>query len=72
MIQNINRSNRGNHVVNKSSHESWPYLNHFQVTANRMKKSENCAKPLISEISKDATQKRNPYLKRSVKILQTQ
>ena len=38
MMQNINSGNRGTHMEHKSVYKPWPYLNCFQVTANRMKK----------------------------------
>ena len=69
MMQNIYMGNRGTLMEHKSVHQPWPYLNRFQVTANRMKKWKIVQKTLISEISKDATLKRSAYLKRAEKIL---
>ena len=69
MMQNNDGGNRGIHVEHNSVHQPWRYLNGFQVTANRMKKAENCTKPFISEVSKNATQKRSTHLKRAEKIL---
>ena len=45
MMQNINRVNRGTHMEHKLVHQPWPYLNRFQVTANRMKKLKIVQKP---------------------------
>ena len=47
MLQNINRGNRGTHMEHKSVHKPWPYLNRFQVTANRMKKPTIEQRPLF-------------------------
>ena len=47
MMQNINRDNRGIHMEHKSVHKLWPYLNRFQVTANRMKKTKILQKLLF-------------------------
>ena len=68
MMQNINRGIRGTHMEYKSVPQPWPYLNHFQVTANRMKKWKIVQKPSFLKISKDAPLKRSTYLERAEKI----
>ena len=45
MMQNINRGNRGTHMEHKSVYQACPYLNRFQVTANRMKKRKIVQNP---------------------------
>ena len=45
MMQNINMGNRGTHMEQKSVHEPWPYLNCFQVIADRLKKLKIAQKP---------------------------
>ena len=45
MMQNINRGNRGTHMEYKWVYQRWPYLNRFQVTANRIKKWKILQKP---------------------------
>ena len=45
MMKNINRSNRATHIEHKSVHQSWPHLNRFQATVNRMKKLKIVQKP---------------------------
>ena len=47
MMQNINMDNRGTHMQQKSVHQPWPYLNRFQVTANRVKKPKIGPKPFF-------------------------
>ena len=69
MMQNINRGNRETHMEYKYAHQPWPYLNHFQVTAKRMKKLQIAQKASFLKYKKNATQKRSTYLERAEKIL---
>ena len=47
MTQNINRGNRGTHMENNKVRQTWPYLKHFQVTTNRMKKLKIVQNPQL-------------------------
>ena len=52
MMQNINRGTRKTHMEHKSVHQPWPYINHFQVTANRIKKLKIVQKPSFLKYQK--------------------